>query len=383
MILGFLAVSGLFVLKGKNGLSGRGKWLTGIGVAIPLLALLFLLWRPGDRGPRGEGEVEGARGRNAPERGTRGGPGRALGSPPAPAVPQRASPRAARPSMPWAPTGRRERMTPNASSRAVRAISRMPSSDLSLLLQVGGALAASLDLEEVLQTAIESAVRALQLEHRCDLPPRARGADPQAPRPRRSSGVPGRVPARAARRAPEREAVRRGARARVAGGLGFRGPDHRRARRLRGSRAALPPLRPGPRGGGSGRRLHRRLGRPRPRVRRRGRRPLRACPTEEIGLALANARLHESLQKSHEELEKAYDATIEGWSLALEMRDDETQGHALRVADLAVELGRAMGIAGEGLVHLRRGALLHDIGKMVVPDAILLKPGPLTRRSGL
>ena len=60
------------------------------------------------------------------------------------------------------------------------------------------------------------------------------------------------------------------------------------------------------------------------------------------------------------------------------MRDDETQGHALRVADLAVELGRAMGIPPEGLVHLRRGALLHDIGKMVVPDAILHKPGPLT-----
>ena len=58
MILGFLAISGLFVLKGKNGLSGRGKWLTGIGVAIPLLALALLLWRPGDQGPRGEGEGE-------------------------------------------------------------------------------------------------------------------------------------------------------------------------------------------------------------------------------------------------------------------------------------------------------------------------------------
>jgi putative nucleotidyltransferase with HDIG domain len=65
-------------------------------------------------------------------------------------------------------------------------------------------------------------------------------------------------------------------------------------------------------------------------------------------------------------------------SLALETRDDETQGHALRVAGLAVELGRAVGIGGEDLPHLRRGALLHDIGKMVVPDAILRKPGPLT-----
>lgn len=57
-VLALLAVTGLFVLKGKNGLSGRGKWLTGIGVAIPLLALLVLLWHPGDRGPRGEGEGE-------------------------------------------------------------------------------------------------------------------------------------------------------------------------------------------------------------------------------------------------------------------------------------------------------------------------------------
>jgi hypothetical protein len=58
VVLGFLAVSGLFVLKGKNGLSGRGKWLTGVGVLVPLLALLVLLWHPGDRGPRGEGENE-------------------------------------------------------------------------------------------------------------------------------------------------------------------------------------------------------------------------------------------------------------------------------------------------------------------------------------
>jgi len=98
----------------------------------------------------------------------------------------------------------------------------------------------------------------------------------------------------------------------------------------------------------------------------------------EIGLALANAELHESLQRSHKELEWAYDATLEGWSLALEMRDDETQGHALRVSTISVELGRRMGISEDELVHVRRGALLHDIGKMVVPDSILHKPGPLT-----
>ena len=100
--------------------------------------------------------------------------------------------------------------------------------------------------------------------------------------------------------------------------------------------------------------------------------------SHEIGLALANARLHESLRRSHEELAAAYDATLEGWSLAQEMRDDETQGHALRVSAAAVELGRALGLSAEDLVHVRRGALLHDIGKMVVPDAILHKVGPLT-----
>ena len=70
--------------------------------------------------------------------------------------------------------------------------------------------------------------------------------------------------------------------------------------------------------------------------------------SHEIGLALANARLYESLQESHDELESAYDATLEGWSLALEMRDDETQGHALRVADLSVELARAIGMPEDG-----------------------------------
>jgi protein-S-isoprenylcysteine O-methyltransferase Ste14 len=62
VILAFLAISGLFVLKGKNGLSGRGKWLAGLGVVLPILALFFLLWRPGDRGPRREGEGAGRAG---------------------------------------------------------------------------------------------------------------------------------------------------------------------------------------------------------------------------------------------------------------------------------------------------------------------------------
>jgi len=74
-------------------------------------------------------------------------------------------------------------------------------------------------------------------------------------------------------------------------------------------------------------------------------------------------------------LEMAYDATIEGWSLALELRDQETEGHTLRVADMTVRLAQAMGVTGGELLQMRRGALLHDIGKMGIPDRILLKPG--------
>ncbi len=77
------------------------------------------------------------------------------------------------------------------------------------------------------------------------------------------------------------------------------------------------------------------------------------------------------------ELVEAYDATIEGWSRALELRDEETEGHTLRVAEMTLKLAAAMGIGEEELVHIRRGALLHDIGKIGIPDEILLKPGKL------
>ena len=88
--------------------------------------------------------------------------------------------------------------------------------------------------------------------------------------------------------------------------------------------------------------------------------------------------LYESLQRSHEELERAYDATIEGWSLALEMRDDEDAGARPPGGGPRGRAGSRSGHPARWpLVHLRRGALLHDIGKMVVPDAILHKPGPL------
>ncbi|GEM_PF-629760 len=94
-------------------------------------------------------------------------------------------------------------------------------------------------------------------------------------------------------------------------------------------------------------------------------------------IALENAQMVESLQKSANELRAAYEATIEGWARALELRDEETEGHAQRVSTLTVALARRMGVADERLPHIRRGALLHDIGKMGIPDRILKKPGPL------
>jgi PAS domain S-box-containing protein len=82
-------------------------------------------------------------------------------------------------------------------------------------------------------------------------------------------------------------------------------------------------------------------------------------------------------------LAAAYDATLEGWVRALDLRDKETEGHTRRVTTLAVRLARFMGIEGEELVHIRRGALLHDIGKLGIPDRILHKPGPLTNEEWL
>ncbi len=86
------------------------------------------------------------------------------------------------------------------------------------------------------------------------------------------------------------------------------------------------------------------------------------------------------LEQANVELAEAYDTTLEGWSRALELRDQETDGHTRRVTDMTLRLARAMGLPESEVVHLRRGALLHDIGKMAIPDGILLKPGPLTSK---
>jgi len=80
----------------------------------------------------------------------------------------------------------------------------------------------------------------------------------------------------------------------------------------------------------------------------------------------------------HLELEKAYDATISGWIRALSFKDHETAGHCERVAQMAVFLATELGVPEKELVDIRRGALLHDIGKLAIPDAIMQKQGPLT-----
>ncbi len=97
----------------------------------------------------------------------------------------------------------------------------------------------------------------------------------------------------------------------------------------------------------------------------------------QAAIAIDNAQLFASLQRAHAELAAAYDATIEGWVRALDLRDRETEGHTRRVVVMSEHLARAWGLSEAEIVHLRRGALLHDIGKMAVPDSILLKQDKL------
>jgi HD-GYP domain-containing protein (c-di-GMP phosphodiesterase class II) len=98
----------------------------------------------------------------------------------------------------------------------------------------------------------------------------------------------------------------------------------------------------------------------------------------QAAIAIDSVMQFDQVQRSINELSLAYDETIQGWSRALDLRDNETEGHTQRVTELTVKLGRYFHLSEQELVQVRRGALLHDIGKMGVPDGILLKPGPLT-----
>ena len=98
----------------------------------------------------------------------------------------------------------------------------------------------------------------------------------------------------------------------------------------------------------------------------------------QTAIAIDNDQMFYGLQRSNIELSLAYDTTIEGWSHALDLRDKETEGHSLRVTELTIKMAQSFGMSNDKLKQIRWGALLHDIGKLGVPDGILLKPGPLT-----
>jgi HAMP domain-containing protein len=105
--------------------------------------------------------------------------------------------------------------------------------------------------------------------------------------------------------------------------------------------------------------------------------PLRS--NDEIAeLTVTFNSMLESINRSHEELLAAYDSTLEGWSRAADLRDNETERHMQNVVEMSVKLARRMGYPEEKMVHFQRGALLHDVGKIGVPDPILRKPGVLT-----
>jgi PAS domain S-box-containing protein len=98
----------------------------------------------------------------------------------------------------------------------------------------------------------------------------------------------------------------------------------------------------------------------------------------QAAIAIDIAQLFDNLQSSNAELLMAYDETIEGWSQAMDFRDKETEGHSRRVTEMTVKLAGDFGIPPDKLRYVRWGALLHDIGKLAIPDEILHKPGALT-----
>jgi HD-GYP domain-containing protein (c-di-GMP phosphodiesterase class II) len=98
----------------------------------------------------------------------------------------------------------------------------------------------------------------------------------------------------------------------------------------------------------------------------------------QASIAIDNAQSFEGMQRLNMELVVAYDATIEGWSRAMDLRDKETEGHTQRVTELTIQLAGHMDVRMQEQAQMRRGALLHDIGKLGIPDSILLKPGKLT-----
>jgi PAS domain S-box-containing protein len=102
-----------------------------------------------------------------------------------------------------------------------------------------------------------------------------------------------------------------------------------------------------------------------------------ATMANQAAVAIDSSNLFQDLQRTNAELSLAYDAAIESWAQVLELSNRENGAHAYRVVELTIKLARAMGIAEQELIHFRRGALLHDVGKLGIPESILNKPGPL------
>ena len=100
--------------------------------------------------------------------------------------------------------------------------------------------------------------------------------------------------------------------------------------------------------------------------------------SSQASIAIDSILTYNDLQNSNLKLEMTYDLTLRGWSRALDMRDKETEGHSERVTDMTMQLARALVVDEEEMEHIRHGALLHDVGKIGIPNSILLKPGPLT-----
>ncbi len=98
----------------------------------------------------------------------------------------------------------------------------------------------------------------------------------------------------------------------------------------------------------------------------------------QAAITIDQTQLFDDLQRANLELVIAYDTTIEGWSHAMDLRDEETEGHTKRVTEMTLKLAKAMGVSEDQMIHIRRGALLHDIGKMGIPDSILLKKKKLS-----
>lgn len=264
-------------------------------------------------------------------------------------------------------------------SRGIAAVDvhRMPSEDLAALLNVSSMLAATLDLSSIMQTAINSACEIMALETGAIYLLEDGVLVLQATTPPIPPDFPDEY-----RRAPLDDHPH------IARCLGTRDPEWV-------ADAATEPMTPAEAGVCEMRGLRSILYVPLVvdgasvgafiMASVEGKREFEAtdidlCRTlaHQISLAVANAQLHDSLMEANRQLARAYDATLEGWAVALEMRDQGTRGHADRVERLTMRLAAAVGVPPERWEHVRRGTLLHDIGKMVVPDALLQKPGPLT-----